>query len=466
MLKLLQILLQILKDLHLSLQIYLIIIFCIGCIYPLRNASFILLLGILHLNFIIYFFKKHFIFPSLFFSSLAVTICLILIFFTAYFYRKIKETITLFFENKLKKEKNRYRQLVEKNRQIKKNINHLEEEAREISAIYENIKDMNVSLNLTDSLKVFIKAFTELIQFEEGEIILLEKESEKTKIKKIYKISEDFTKEELLDTHLTKKHLLIVEETTVQRKILYSKHFNPTAKQLSETPKPEDEIIFFTAIPLFAEKEIVAILVIKELKEDDLRKILILTTQFALEIKKAYLYEELQALSWFDGLTGLYLSRYFSELVEDEIERALQNKEQLSFLMLDVDYFKKINDQYGHLVGDIVLKNIANIIKNNAREFDILGRYGGDEFIIVLPSAEKKQAFYIAERIKNEVKEHKLSIEDVPEKIQLSVSIGISSFPQDGTDKKMLIDKADFALYRSKKIGKDTVTLFKEKEDL
>lgn len=443
------------------LQIYLILTFCLGCLIPLKKTSLIVLAGIFHLNLLVLFFGKSKSLlcssPSVFSLYAILSLCLMLT--AVYLFRNIKEKRTVFFKEKLDRAKNEYTLLVKKNKEIQEKITALENEAMEIGSIYESIKDMNISLDLNNSLEVFAKAFSKLIQFKKAEIILLNNEEAKTGVKKIYAISEDFDKNDLPDIPIREKHLLIVQEMQKRKNNFYTKNIN-LKEEIVEDLEEKGKFIAFTAVPLFAEKEIVAILTVSDLKKEHLKKILLLTTQFALEIKKAYLYERVQELSWFDGLTGLYLNRYFSKLVEDEFKRAIKSNEPLTFLMLDTDSFKKYNDKYGHLVGDIILKNIANIIKNNAREFDIVGRYGGDEFIIVLSSADKKQAFYIAQRIKNEVEEYRLNIENIHEKIKVSVSIGISSYPEDGNDAKMLIDKADFALYRSKKIGKNVVTLF------
>ncbi len=134
-----------------------------------------------------------------------------------------------------------------------------------------------------------------------------------------------------------------------------------------------------------------------------------------------------------------------------------------SFLMIDVDHFKKLNDKYGHLAGDQVLREIAAIIQGNIREIDIAGRYGGEEFCVVLPDTDRDGALYVAERIRQATKETSIKAYDTV--VESSVSIGISTFPQDGKKASELIDKADWALYRAKKQGRNRVCVFGMYED-
>lgn len=134
------------------------------------------------------------------------------------------------------------------------------------------------------------------------------------------------------------------------------------------------------------------------------------------------------------------------------IERLIANKreEVFSILMFDIDDFKSINDSYGHVTGDLCLKVLANIASSNIREMDFLGRYGGDEFIIVLPSLSENEARYVAERFKKKVNE--------TTNPKFTVSIGIATYPQDGETVKELISVADKGLYRSKSKGKNAIS--------
>ncbi|MDD3625801.1 MAG: GGDEF domain-containing protein, partial [bacterium] len=154
-----------------------------------------------------------------------------------------------------------------------------------------------------------------------------------------------------------------------------------------------------------------------------------------------------------DGLTGLFMQCYFKEEVSELIERS----EQFSTMMIDIDFFKKVNDSFGHLFGDFILKSISNVIKENLREIDYCSRYGGEEFAIILPSLDEIDAYFIAERIRKRIQKQTFSSGN--NSVKITVSIGISSYPKDSEDPVELIDKADKALYNSKEKGRNKTTV-------
>ncbi|MDP2831531.1 MAG: diguanylate cyclase [Candidatus Omnitrophota bacterium] len=146
-----------------------------------------------------------------------------------------------------------------------------------------------------------------------------------------------------------------------------------------------------------------------------------------------------------DGLTGLFNRRYFNELISVEINRLKRSPAALSLLMLDIDNFKNYNDTQGHQAGDVLLKDAAKVFKNSVRPADIVCRYGGEEFIIILPQTEKKAATIVAERLRVQVGLY----------LPTTVSIGIASVPEDAHEISALIEKADSALYQAKAAGKN-----------
>ena len=126
--------------------------------------------------------------------------------------------------------------------------------------------------------------------------------------------------------------------------------------------------------------------------------------------------------------------------------------------MVDIDYFKECNDRYGHLVGDAVLREVATVIKDNTRQIDIVGRYGGEEFSIILSETSKEGALNASERILKSVEGEKIKAYD--EELNLTISIGISSFPQDAKVTQELIDKSDWSLYRAKETGRNRICVY------
>ncbi|HWV57125.1 MAG TPA: diguanylate cyclase, partial [Longimicrobiales bacterium] len=138
---------------------------------------------------------------------------------------------------------------------------------------------------------------------------------------------------------------------------------------------------------------------------------------------------ELERLSISDGLTGLYNHRHIRQLVREEFERARRTWRPLAVAMLDLDHFKKVNDTYGHQTGDRVLKEVAGILRSTAREIDRIGRYGGEEFAVLLPNTGLAEATIFLERVRERVERHEFEV-DSGKRIHLTISAGVSSFPE------------------------------------
>lgn len=166
-----------------------------------------------------------------------------------------------------------------------------------------------------------------------------------------------------------------------------------------------------------------------------------------------------QALAIRDQLTGLFNRRYFDEAITAEVARASRYGRDLSVIFLDVDFFKKYNDQYGHQHGDIVLKKISQIIKLNIREIDIATRYGGEEFVVILPETPKDDAYTVAEKIRQSVEETAASAIGNRNAPAITVSAGVASLGQEIMNVHQLIAKADQAVYEAKRTGRNAVRL-------
>ena len=149
-------------------------------------------------------------------------------------------------------------------------------------------------------------------------------------------------------------------------------------------------------------------------------------------------------------------NRRSREMLRDEMGRAVRYGRPLSVMMLDVDGFKQFNDQYGHPRGDILLQAIAEILKANVRSVDSAGRYGGEEFIIILPETARDDAFVLAERIRRAVETEPFPTGD-GRSVQKTISIGVAAFPDDAQNAGDLLQHADAALYRAKRTGKNRV---------
>jgi diguanylate cyclase (GGDEF)-like protein/PAS domain S-box-containing protein len=157
-----------------------------------------------------------------------------------------------------------------------------------------------------------------------------------------------------------------------------------------------------------------------------------------------------------DPLTGLYNRRYLDETLERELARAARENYPVSFMISDIDHFKKINDTYGHHAGDMVLKNLAAQLTSNARVGDIICRYGGEEFLVILPDVSMEIAYQIAERSRKAFQDSKIVLEDI--EVQATLSCGIATYPQSGIKSAELIASADKAMYQAKSQGRNRVS--------
>lgn len=178
----------------------------------------------------------------------------------------------------------------------------------------------------------------------------------------------------------------------------------------------------------------------------------------ALERRLQVALEKLEVLALYDSLTGLYNRAAINEHAQLEVARAERTERPLSLAMLDVDYFKQVNDEYGHLVGDEVLKRVAEELRTGVRPYDFVGRWGGEEFMIVLPEATLEQATEVAERVRATIASASFKGPNCPD-LQVNVSLGVSQLTihPDRDCLRHLIQQADIALYRAKQQGRNRV---------
>jgi diguanylate cyclase (GGDEF)-like protein len=171
-------------------------------------------------------------------------------------------------------------------------------------------------------------------------------------------------------------------------------------------------------------------------------------------IENAY-HEEIYRLTTIDGLTQIFNKRYFLENLEREIARSQRYRRSLSLVMFDIDHFKRINDSFGHLAGDYVLKMLASTVKSRIRREDLFARYGGEEFAIVLPEIDGDNSRAFAEKIRQIVEKQDFRFENT--KIKVTISMGVASIDEELTDASTLIKRSDERLYEAKSGGRNRV---------
>jgi len=214
-------------------------------------------------------------------------------------------------------------------------------------------------------------------------------------------------------------------------------------------------------IPLKAKDKINGLIVAdnfitkEPITKDDIRMLAMLANQAGLAIENSQLYEKTVQMSHMDSLTDLWNHGYFQYLLQTELEKAKAMNAPLSLIMFDIDDFKIYNDTLGHQAGDRVLKELAELLKNQSRKMDHVCRYGGEEFTIILPQTDKNEAYLIAERLRMDIERHVFVDEETLPKKIFTASLGLAIYPEDGQSNAELIEASDKALYQAKHKGKN-----------
>ena len=187
--------------------------------------------------------------------------------------------------------------------------------------------------------------------------------------------------------------------------------------------------------------------------QDELELVVLMSAHISLALENNRLYE----ISVLDGLTNIYNRRYLEQRMIEEVAYSRRYNKSLSILLLDIDFFKRLNDTYGHQAGDYVLKMVSKTLSQALREYDVVARYGGEEFAIILPTTPKPEGAMIAERLRLSICDQAFRFKD--QTIKCSISLGVACFPEDGLKPEELIAAADSALYCSKESGRNRVSL-------
>jgi len=314
--------------------------------------------------------------------------------------RKLIHNLELVEEGKLQRVQKVFEKYSRQKSELLQEKQEIENEAIEIFTLYEITKDITQTLSEEEAFEVFKNKLAEHVSFEECQF------------------------------------------------------FEPLSQEIKSLNKSRE----YYTVTLQGKKSKIGFLAIKGISEEDKEKFMILAHQFALALRRVNLYKEIEKIAITDSLTEVHTRRYTLNRLNEEIKRSQMRKIKMSFLMVDVDHFKSYNDKYGHLTGDQILREIGKVIDENIREIDIAGRFGGEEFCVVLPDTDREGAQYAAERIRKATEETTISAYDT--NVKVTLSIGISTYPDNGKEKNELIDKADWALYRAKKLGRNRVCSF------
>lgn len=312
--------------------------------------------------------------------------------------------------------------------------------------------------NCEDVIKEILGLLNRVVNYHLGAVLLEQNEMMNMMVYENQPVSENFINESI--TNITEAGTTKAGFSIRKDNLKITTVKSTTTKTRGGENYPERAKSFLT-IPMRAHKSVIGILYLAGTLEnafnaETIELLDIITNEASIVINNAMFYDEFKLLAITDGLTKCYNHRHFQEILENEFQRAKRYKLTFSLLIGDIDNFKKINDTYGHQIGDVVLKGIGSLLKRVVRDIDIVARYGGEEFTVVMPETDAKGASGTAERIRQAIGEYIFS--GLPPKTFVTMSIGVGTYPDlKVVDKFGFIEKIDKALYRAKTEGKNRV---------
>ncbi len=324
----------------------------------------------------------------------------------------------------------------------------LEEKADEIVAFYEQIQEMSKSLDPLETFLIFAEALSRYYKFEETKLAFFgDKQPKSTHPENVFALrGKDFHGVFDRSLYLKERKRCLGEVSPFDQKVYQTVFQEKKSVHLDASTD---------AYPIFIQDRFFAVLTLMGVEAGGDPLLPILIDRFVSELQRVKLYESVQKIAVTDGLTGINVRYHLLERLEGEISRSKRFNLKLSFLMIDIDFFKHFNDEYGHLVGDVVLRQVAETIKKNIREVDFVGRYGGEEFGVGLIETEAGTALLVAERIRRAISARTFIAYE--EKLRASVSIGVVTLSPELNNLTVLVEAADSAMYRAKCLGRDRV---------
>ena len=354
------------------------------------------------------------------------------------------------FEN-LKEE---LEELRDEHKTIEKQSRKLEEKVLELYTLYNISKTLSMSHQLDDLFNGTMTMVGEALNIGEWCLMLLQ--GDELFIRVAHGLGEDviskvrFRLDEGVSGKVARSgKAVLIQDVTKEKGFLYYKGF-------------KKDIGSFLSVPLIVKGEVIGILNTHKpqknaFRKSDLELFTAVAEHVSVAIEKARLFEKTKEDAARDELTKLYNRRFFFEKLGQELKRAKRYKRGFSIIIMDIDHFKNYNDLYGHIQGDNALRQTARIMEEALRGEDIVARFGGEEFIMLLPEVDKKHAVMAAEKLRKRIADAKYIGEDLLPGGQFTASFGVSSYREDGEEGLQLIDMADKALYLSKNKGRNRV---------
>jgi len=334
-----------------------------------------------------------------------------------------------------------------------------EQKVRELTTLYEISRAIASTLNLENVLNLAMKMINQLMSTKRCSILILDRDGKEINTRVSQGLPEEILKEIKIDAQESVLNFVFRTKQPILIKNLEEDLF---IKAFSNYKKERYLTKSFMSVPLNIKDQVIGVINVTDkinesaFNEDDLKLLVTLANQIASDVENARLYE----MAVTDGLTEIFNHKYFQQHLEKDLERSKRYHEEISLIMIDIDFFKKCNDTFGHQEGNKILKTITSILKKSIREVDLLARYGGEEFGIILPCTPKSGACEIAERMR-EIVENTVFVLN-GQQVHITISVGIATFPEDATLQFDLIRKSDMALYHAKKTGRNRVVAYDE----
>ena len=327
---------------------------------------------------------------------------------------------------------------------------------RNLHALYEVSNSFATSLDLERVLQTALKTAKEICACDTAYVALVEGNGRKFNVKAWWgpaKGEQPLQLEDELSVWVWENKKPIRYTRGLKDKTLLS--FAKKEGMLGSTQS-------FLMVPLLASEDILGVIRLNSQKPDayqayDQDVLTTLANQTAMALENAMMVQQIRDMAIRDGLTGAFNHRYFQEKLGEEIAKAERYNKDMTLALLDVDHFKKFNDNYGHQEGDKVLRIVSEVIQSTVRQkIDTVARYGGEEFAVILPESDANMGRDLAERIRKNIEAYLFENNGKP-LYRVTVSIGIASYPFDSREQKSLIQRADLALYEAKKAGRNCV---------
>jgi len=340
----------------------------------------------------------------------------------------------------------------------------LDKKLYDLTLINKINKVVNPASRHKDVVIAVVKVINEIIDYHILSFLLINEEEEgELFIDSPYSLDQGYLKK--IKTQVIEKYNNFSDRLEFKENKVKEVSLNSMLVETSQVSNAEIASILF--LPIKTANKVVGLIFLGQFKrrafsKEDLRLLTLIRDHLMIILENSLLYEKLEKLSITDGLTKLAVHRHFQEALINELKNAAVDSHLVSLFMIDIDYFKEYNDRYGHPTGDIVLREIAQILLETTRVTDIVARYGGEEFGVILPWTNKEEAIVLGKRIIKKVESYKFPKEGNQKGKRITVSIGLATYPDDALTNVVLIEEADKALYQAKKEGKNQICFCKD----